>query len=479
MDVEHLRELRRMHITATVRGVTTSLRTLPLPLLPEPGPRPLLPAAEYNARLNALYAGADCEWVLVYADREHAANLVFLTNFDPRFEEALLVLGPNGRRALVLGNEGMGYTSQAVPALEFVLAQSFGLMGQSRTSAPRLDLVLRGLGLSEGQRVGVVGWKYLEADETEGDADAPAYVPAFIVRMLARIVGAAGAVRDVTRVMMQPTAGLKSHNSAAQLAQFEWAAMLASNAVQRVVRGARPGQSEAQAAALFFAHNGAPYACHPMLTSAGPDAPLIGLRSPGDRVLAYGDGIACAVGYWGGLCARVGLLRAEPDEAFVAQVVQPYFSAIVAWWQTLRIGVSGGAMYAAVHAALGDAIWRPALNPGHLISIDEWTHTPIRAHSAEALASGMALQCDIIPAPMPDAWGLNCEDSVALADARLRADIAANYPEMWARIQARRAWMRELLGIALAEEVLPLSNAPCCLAPFWLAPDLMCVAEQA
>ena len=31
--------------------------------------------------------------LVVYADREHSANLSFLTGFDPRFEEALLVVG--------------------------------------------------------------------------------------------------------------------------------------------------------------------------------------------------------------------------------------------------------------------------------------------------------------------------------------------------------------------------------------------------
>ena len=51
-------------------------------------------ASEYEQRMDATYAACGCEWVLVYADREHYANLVWLTNLDPRFEEALLVLGP-------------------------------------------------------------------------------------------------------------------------------------------------------------------------------------------------------------------------------------------------------------------------------------------------------------------------------------------------------------------------------------------------
>ena len=45
----------------------------------------------------------------VYADREHFANISFLTGFEPRFEEALLLLGPNGRKIVITGNENQGY----------------------------------------------------------------------------------------------------------------------------------------------------------------------------------------------------------------------------------------------------------------------------------------------------------------------------------------------------------------------------------
>ena len=451
-----------------------TLKSIPLPALPAPSAPPSVPAHEYEQRLNTLFENAHCDWVLVYADREHAANLAFLTHFDPRFEEALLLLS-HDKHVLILGNECMGYISQAKPTLDFVLCQSLSLMGQPRGDAPRLDAVLRNLGLGVDQRVGVVGWKYLEAteDDDAGDGNAPAFVPAYILRHVQRVVGD-GVLIDITHLLMHPTHGLKSHNSAAQIAAFEWSAMQASNAVQRVVRGARPGQTEMEAAAQLFQHPGLPYACHPMLNSAGPDAPVIGLRSPMTRMLNYGDGMSCAVGYWGSLCARAGLLRAQPDESFMQQVVTPYYKAIATWWGALRIGISGDAMNSAVMNALAGASWKPALNPGHLVSIDEWTHSPIRPGSTEQLASGMALQCDIIPAPMPNGWALNCEDTVALADANLRADLAINFPDVWARIQARRIWMRDVLGLILAEETLPLSNAPACLAPFWLAADLVC-----
>ena len=33
--------------------------------------------------------------LVVYGDREHFANLAYLTGFDPRFEEAVLIVGAN------------------------------------------------------------------------------------------------------------------------------------------------------------------------------------------------------------------------------------------------------------------------------------------------------------------------------------------------------------------------------------------------
>jgi hypothetical protein len=42
---------------------------------------------------------------------------------------------------------------------------------------------------------------------------------------------------------------------------------------------------------------------------------------------------------------------------------------------------------------------------------------------------------------------------------------------LWSRISARRAFVRDQLGIALADEVLPLSCTCGYLPPFWLDLD--------
>ena len=59
----------------------------------------------------------------------------------------------------------------------------------------------------------------------------------------------------------------------------------------------------------------------------------------------------------------------------------------------------------------------------------------------------------------------------------LRQTLAAQYPDLWARCQARRAFMADVLGIPLPDEVLPLSNAPGLVPPFFLAPNTVLTLE--
>jgi hypothetical protein len=83
----------------------------------------------------------------------------------------------------------------------------------------------------------------------------------------------------------------------------------------------------------------------------------------------------------------------------------------------------------------------------------------------------MALQVDIIPATGTDYFTTNIEDGVALADGSLRAAFATAYPDAWRRIEARRRFMAEGLGIDLHPDVLPFSNLAAFLPPFLLRPD--------
>ena len=54
---------------------------------------------------------------------------------------------------------------------------------------------------------------------------------------------------------------------------------------------------------------------------------------------------------------------------------------------------------------------------------------------------------------------------------------AEKFPDAAKRIAARRAFMRDQLGIALKPEVLPMSNLASFLPPYWLSPDRAMVLE--
>jgi hypothetical protein len=63
------------------------------------------------------------------------------------------------------------------------------------------------------------------------------------------------------------------------------------------------------------------------------------------------------------------------------------------------------------------------------------------------------------------------EDGVVIADADLRREIETRYPECYGRCQARRAFMQNTLGFDLPEEILPLSNIPGLVPPYFLNPN--------
>jgi hypothetical protein len=104
------------------------------------------------------------------------------------------------------------------------------------------------------------------------------------------------------------------------------------------------------------------------------------------------------------------------------------FRAISSWCAAIQIGRPGGDIQRAVEESFSGCGFGPALNPGHLITYDEWLGSPVRPGRAEHRASGMVMQCDIIPTPLPPGQAINCEDALALAGASLRAELRTAYP---------------------------------------------------
>ena len=76
-------------------------------------------------------------------------------------------------------------------------------------------------------------------------------------------------------------------------------------------------------------------------------------------------------------------------------------------------------MYQAIEEQLPKEIYHWHLNPGHLVSDDEWMSSPIYPDSAIRLESGMLFQVDIIPS-VPGYTGVSAEECVALADETLQ-----------------------------------------------------------
>jgi hypothetical protein len=276
-------------------------------------------------------------------------------------------------------------------------------------------------------------------------------------------------------LLIDPADGLRVINEVEQLAAFEWAACQTSSGVRNLLVGLRPGMSEREAVRLL-GWNGSPLSCHLMLT-AGPRA-RFGLLSPGDRRIERGDPLTTAFGIWGALNCRAGFVAEGPAELpedaadYIDRLVAPYFEAVAEWYAALHVGQVGGALQAIVDRHLGDPFFGVSLNPGHQLHLDEWVNSLVFPGSTVELRSGMALQCDIIPATGTSYFTTNIEDGLALADETLRAAFASDYPDAWARVQARRRFMTETLGIELHPDVMPFSNLASHLSPFMLRPDL-------
>lgn len=469
-------------------NMRAKLKQVDLPNFGLPAVEPILDAGIYQTRLQRLYELGEIggyDYLLIFGDREHSANLAYLTGYDPRFEEALLICniraGLAQKPLLLVGNEGYGYSkiSPIHTELEVTLYQPFSLLGQDRTRSKPIRTILEAAGISKGKNIGVIGWKYFNTLESM-NPETWLEVPAYLVDTLREITGGRDHVVNATALLMDSSTGLRSINELDQLARFEFIGAHASQAVHNVLFGVKPGMTEFEAVRLMQL-NGLPLSCHVML-SAGERA-FLGMGSPTSRVIQHGDPFTNAIGLWGSLTSRAGFMVESAKELpngirdYVEKLVAPYFEAVAAWYEAVAIGVTGGELYGIIHDRIGDPFFGVHLNPGHLIHQDEWLNSPVYEGSAETLQSGMAVQVDIIPATGTPYYTTNIEDGILLADNVLCQQFAETYPEAWSRIQARRDFMQSVLGITLKPEVLPVSNIPAYLPPFLLTPDTVLTIE--
>lgn len=443
------------------------------PKVPAPVTRGELAARLALIRDAMETAGLDA--LVIYGDREHAANLLWASGFDPRFEEALLVVRPEGAPLLLAGNECLSYTaaSPAVDAGDISVAHcaSFSLLSQPR-DGDRLDTSLD-QALPRGGRIGTVGWKYWTADEV-GDAEHALEIPSLIADLLR---ARADEVVNATHLFMHPGHGLRSIVTVDDIPRLEFANHMAAAAMRRLTFALRERTTDfaaIEAAGL----GGLPLGCH--VTFATGPRPF-GLSGPTGARIERGRTVSFNIGHWGANVCRAGWIAEGPDDLpgeardYVEAFVGPYLEAMSAWCAMMRPGTTGGDVQAAMDEAL--AGFGVTLNPGHLIGTDEWISSPIFPGSDLPLRSGMAMQMDVIPDHA--VYGsTRMEDGYVIAEDDLAVMLRQTHPAVSDRMAKRRAFMREVAGMDVPATLLPLSDTCGVVAPYLLAPRRLAVLRD-
>jgi hypothetical protein len=446
---------------------------------------PAASLAEFQSRIDTARGAMESRrltHLVVYGDREHFANLAYLTGFDPRFEEALLIIPPRETPTLLVGNECEAYLSVsplfAAGRLRSERFQPFSLLNQPRGSSRPLDQIFRSLGITPGSSVGCVGWKYFSADEHPLGLRA-IDLPSYITDTLRELV-APEYVVNATDILMHPDSGLRTFCSPAEIAYFEYTSVLASEGMRRIIFGLRDGISDHEAAQRA-AYNGEPMSCH--MTFATAQNRHGGLASPVGATIRHGDFISMNVCYWGANSCRAAWAASSaadlPQGAqdYVTAFAGVYFEAMSEWFALLRIGETGDSLNEVIRTRLPFEKFGIFLNPGHLIHLDEWLSSPIFPGSQIRMHSGMAMQVDVIPSSSTY-FSTRMEDGIVIADQDLQAKLRAQYPDCFSRCLQRRRFMRNTLGIEVNDDVLPLSNMPAIVPPYFFKPNQILAMEK-
>ncbi|WP_165021638.1 hypothetical protein [Dysgonomonas sp. ZJ279] len=410
--------------------------------------------------------------LVVYGDREHFANLMYLAHFDPRFEEALMIISKEGAPLMLVGNECVGHLTVSplynAGKLRYERYQPFSLISQPRDESRGLAEILRGEGINDDSKVGCMGWKYY-SDIEFADYQKAIEIPSFIVDKLRSICGYDN-VLNASDILMSPAYGLKSILSAFEIAHFEFVNVMASEGLKNLFKNFRAGITDFELIAEHH-YTGYPLGCHTGIKSSGNQH--IGLSSPVGAIIKKGEPCSTGIAYWGSNICRAGWVAENesdlPEYAreYVQNLAAPYFYACAQWYETMKIGTKGKVFRELIDKLLPFDDFGVYLNPGHLIHFDEWVSSPIYKDSEDEIRSGMYLQVDIIPRSKKY-FSSRMEDGIVIADEKLQKELKEQYPDTYNRCMARRTFMIEELGINLPEEILPLSNIPAIVPPFFL-----------
>lgn len=428
----------------------------PITIAPEPVDLTNDTMEEHKKKILLAMKNQKFDILVIYADREHGSNFGYLTGFEPRFEESLLVLHINGDAFLMLGNENLKMAQYSRIKAKALHVPHFSLPNQPmETEYVFLDL-LRHAGIKEGKRIGLVGWKLftgpLENNKKMFD------IPAFIVDRIKGICGEES-VFNATDLFIHPLYGARIRVNANEIAHYEYGSSTAAYCIYKLMDNIEAGKTELELADMLSAE-GQPLSVQTICATGERFSNAV--VAPRNKKVALGDRVTFTMGLRGGLTHRCGYavsdtwqLKTE-EKDYLEKVAVPYYEALVSWYSDIGIGVKGADIYKEIEQILPKKIYGWNLNPGHYVAGEEWMSSPFYPDSQVVLESGMMLQMDII-IHVNGYGGANAEDGIALAGKELRYQLKTEYPQAWSRFELRRKYIKEVLNIPIKDEMLPMS----------------------
>lgn len=428
---------------------------------------------DYFARMKRLWEmkeAQDYSCIIIYGDREHYSNIHYFSGYDPRFEEALLILRRDTKPVLVVGNEGVGYAKTVPYNIDVHLYQSFGLMGQPNGNSPKLTELFENLYLPETGKIGLIGWKKYNR-KLHDIGELVTDVPHYIVKSLCTVVEETR-IENATDLLSDCVYGLKHNITAKEIIQFEVNGTKVSRGVYNAICAMKPGKTELETS-FAFKLDGSPANTHPNL-NFGDRNVSYGLASAGwIKSLKYGEFVGGGYALRGSLVHKCGLyVKCEADiptekKGYMEELVKPYFASVIRWYEMMRIGTSCADIWQMVDDWIGLERCNVTLNPGHMTHTDEWTNSPFSKNSKVRIASGMAFQCDYtVSLNEPSYMSCHVEDGLVIADKRLQEEVKMLSPKCWERIEQRRDFMKNVLNVDLPDEVLPMSDLSAVCFPY-------------
>lgn len=419
----------------------------------------------------------DYDGLVVYADKEHGSHFEYLTGFIPRFEEGLLVINKKGQIHLVLGNENLKMANYARVPVQLHHSPLFSLPNQPMEGGASLEDIFKEIGLDKSAKLGIVAWKMFTK---RVNAKQLFDIPYFIMAAIKVVISKEAIVENACDLFIHGSYGVRTRNNANEIAHYEYGANLASTSMLNAMNTVAVGVKESELGAY--------------LNSEGQTNNVVTIATAGERFkyanlypthkqLALGENLSLTTSYKGGLSSRSGFVIENESQLpigqkdYLDQMVKPYFQAVVTWLTEEKIGITGDTLYHQIETIFPKEKYGWHLNPGHLVSDEEWMSSPVYNGSEELLQSGMIFQIDIIPS-VSGYNGTSAEECVAIADPELQQTIQAEYPELWERILTRKAYIKDKLNIEIHPQILPLSNTVGYLRPFFLAKGKALVVES-